>query len=100
MIMRDYFYCCVKWLIIVCLPSRFATSLISQTLLPPNTLVLQLEHPSSVKIKDTLPNDKIYLINLNDQNFKLMRIFKIFFKLNYPQIPFPFTNYVVQQLQQ
>lgn len=62
--MRDYFYCCVKWLIIACFLLRGTSSLIAQTPLPPNTLVLQLEYTSVSQIEETLSIDKkIYSVN-------------------------------------
>ena len=53
--MRDDFYCCAKWLIIVCLLLKCLSSLTSQTLLPLNTLVIQLERISIAPIEITLP---------------------------------------------
>jgi hypothetical protein len=69
--MRDYFYCCVKWLIIVCLLLKCLSSLTSQTLLPFNTLVLQLERISIAQIEITLPLEgKVNQVNLNNPNSK------------------------------
>lgn len=56
--MRDYFYCCVKWLIIACFLLRGTSSLIAQTPLLPKTLVLQLEYTSVSKIEEALSKDK------------------------------------------
>lgn len=69
--MRDYFYCCVKWLIIVCLLLKCLSSLTSQTLLPPNTLVLQLEQMSIAQIERTLSSEeKVDQVALNNPTSK------------------------------
>lgn len=92
--MRDYFYCCVKWLIIVCLLLKCLSSLTSQTLLPPNTLVLQLERISIAQIEITLsPEEKVDQVKLNNPNFKQPTIRpKVILKLKPRQGPIKVAN--------